>query len=137
MASPTRSRATILAHHLYDFAECEHRVALDATLDRTQRTEPDEAMLLLLEHGQRFEREGVEPLGYQVVEVEDGDWDEAFQRTLSLMREGVAGIDQGVLRDGARLARPDLLERAPGPSALGRLLPYLRGLLDASTPIVD
>ena len=31
MASPSRSRATILAHHLYDFAECEHRVALDTT----------------------------------------------------------------------------------------------------------
>jgi predicted RecB family nuclease len=94
-------------------------VALDATLDRTQRAEPDEAMLLLLEHGQRFEREVVEPLGYPAFEVGDGDWGGAFQRTLSLMREGVAGIDQGVLMDGARLARPDLLERASGPSTLG------------------
>ena len=119
MASPARSRATILAHHLYDFAECEHRVALDATLDRELRTPPDDAMALLLEHGQRFEREVVDPLGYPAVEVEHGDWDEAFARTRALMREGVAGIDQGVLLDGARLARPDLLERAPGESALG------------------
>ena len=119
MASPERTRATILAHHLYDFAECEHRVALDATLDRDRRTPPDEAMALLLAHGQRFEREIVDPLGYPAVEVEQGDWDGAFARTRALMREGVPGIDQGVLLDGARLARPDLLERAPGQSALG------------------
>ena len=119
MASPARLRATILAHHLYDFAECEHRVALDATLDRELRTPPDEAMALLLEHGQRFEREIVEPLGYPAVAVEHGDWEGAFARTLALMHEGVAGIDQGVLLDGARLARPDLLERARGESTLG------------------
>jgi predicted RecB family nuclease len=119
MASPARSRATILAHHLYDFAECEHRIALDATLDRELRTPPDEAMELLFEHGRRFEREVVDPLGYSAVEVEHGDWERAFARTRELMREGVAGIDQGVLLDGARLARPDLLERVPGASALG------------------
>ena len=119
MALSARPHATILAHHLYDFAECEHRVALDATLNRSLRTESDEAMLLLLEHGQRFEREVVDPLGYPAVEVQDGDWDGAFRRTLSLMHEGVAGIDQGVLKVGARLARPDLLERAPGRSSLG------------------
>jgi predicted RecB family nuclease len=76
-------------------------------------------MELLLAHGQRFERAVVEPLGYAAVEVEHGDWDGAFERTRALMRDGVAGIDQGVLLDGARLARPDLLERAPGGSALG------------------
>ena len=119
MASPSRSRATILAHHLYDFAECEHRVALDATLDRKLRTPPDDAMALLLEHGQRFEREVVEPLGYPAVEVDRGDWDRAFSQTCALMRKGVAGIDQAVLIDGARLARPDLLERAAGVSTLG------------------
>jgi len=119
MASPARSRATILAHHLYDFAECEHRVALDATLDRTLRTPPDGAMTLLLEHGQRFEREVVGPLGYPAVEVEAGNWEAAFARTRGLMSDGVAGIDQGVLLDGARLARPDLLERAPGGSTFG------------------
>jgi uncharacterized protein len=119
MASPARSRATVLAHHLYDFAECEHRVALDATLDRELRTAPDESMALLLEHGRRFEREVVEPLGYPAVEVAYGDWDAAFGRTRALMRDGVPGIDQGVLLDGVRLARPDLLERVPGSSTLG------------------
>jgi uncharacterized protein len=119
MASPAKSSATILAHHLYDFAECDHRVALDATLDRDRRTPPDEATALLFEYGQRFEREIVEPLGYPAVEVENGDWEAAFARTRAQMRQGAAGIDQGVLLDGARLARPDLLERVPGGSLLG------------------
>jgi len=119
MPSPTRTDATILAHHLYDFAECEHRIALDVRLDKAQRTPPDAMMELLFERGRRFEREVVHPLGYPAVDVRDGEWDEAFARTVSLMREGVSGIDQGVLIDGARLARPDLLERIPGKSALG------------------
>lgn len=119
MASPARTSATTLAHHLYDFAECDHRITLDATLDRALRTPPDEAMTVLFEHGQRFEREIVEPLGYPAVEVERGDWERAFGRTTELMRAGVSGIDQGVLLAGARLARPDLLERVPGASALG------------------
>jgi predicted RecB family nuclease len=119
MPSAERSRATILAHHLYDFAECEHRIALDATLDREQRTPPDEAMELLLAHGRRFERNVVDPMGFPAIEVENGDWEGAFSRTLALMSKGVPGIDQGVLLDGDRLARPDLLERIPGSSALG------------------
>jgi len=119
MASPARTRATILAHHLYDFAECEHRVALDATLDRELRSPPDAAMELLFRHGQEFERTIVEPLGYPAVAVEHGDWDGAFAHTVALMRDGARGIDQGVLLDGARLARPDLLERVEGSSELG------------------
>lgn len=119
MTSRVRNRATVLAHHLYDFAECEHRIALDVTLDRERRTPPDEATRLMLEHGRRIEREIVEPLGYAEVEVGGGDWVAAFDRTLALMRDGVAGIDQGVLLDEGRLARPDLLERVPGRSALG------------------
>jgi predicted RecB family nuclease len=119
MPSPARTRATILAHHLYDFAECEHRIALDAALPRSSRTPPDAAIELLFEHGRRFEREVVEPLGYAAVDVVEDDWDRAFDRTLELMRAGVDGIDQGVLLDGSRLARPDLLERVPGESKFG------------------
>src|SRR5262245_40857796 len=118
MASPAHTRATILAHHLYDFAECEHRIALDVRLGREMRTPPDATMELLFRHGEAFEREIVEPLGYPAIAVEHGDWERAFAHTVALMREGVAGIDQGVLIDGGRLARPDLLERVPGSSDL-------------------
>jgi predicted RecB family nuclease len=119
MPSQARTGATILAHHLYDFAECEHRIALDASLERARQTPPDEAMELLFEHGRRFEREVVAPLGYSTVAVEDGDWAAAAEQTLALMRAGVDGIDQGALLDGGRLARPDLLERVAGASRLG------------------
>jgi predicted RecB family nuclease len=119
MPSQTRADATILAHHLYDFAECEHRVALDVSLEASRRTAPDEAMELLFEQGRRFEREIVEPLGYAAIELDDGGWDGAAGRTVELMRAGAAGIDQGVLIERGRLARPDLLERIPGASALG------------------
>jgi hypothetical protein len=87
MASQTHTNATILAHHLYDFAECEHRIALDVTLDKSLRTAPDAAMELLFEHGRRFERTIVEPLGYPAVDVHQGDWDAAFARTVQLMQE--------------------------------------------------
>ena len=126
MSVGTRANAILLAHHLYDFAECEHRIALDATLDRAERTPPDAATELLFEHGRRFERSVTEPLGYPAVEVEDGDWDGAAARTVALMREGVVGIDQGVLVAPGRLARPDLLERVQGASALGDFY-YVRG----------
>jgi predicted RecB family nuclease len=119
MPSQTRADATILAHHLYDFAECEHRIALDVTLDKSQRARADEAMELLFEHGRAFEREVVAPLGYEAIDVAEGDWEGAFERTVALMREGVAGIDQGVLLGPGRLARPDLLERVAGASRLG------------------
>ena len=119
MPSQIRTNATILAHHLYDFAECEHRIALDVSLERSRRTPPDEAMELLFEKGRQFERQIVEPLGYPTVELREGDWEAAHAQTIELMRAGVPGIDQGVLIDGGRLARPDLLERVPGASTLG------------------
>jgi hypothetical protein len=108
MASPARSRATILAHHLYDFAECEHRVALDVTLDR-QRTPPDDAMAPF-SNTDSVRAEVVEQAGYPAVEVENGDW-EGASRAPALMHEGVAGIDWRVAR--RRAPGPfDLLERA-------------------------
>lgn len=119
MPSVARSDARLLAHHLYEFVECEHRVALDARVDRAERTPPDAAMELLFEHGRAFEREVTAGLGYPSVEVRGDDWEGAFEETVALMRSGVAGIDQGVLLGPGRLARPDLLERVPGASRLG------------------
>jgi predicted RecB family nuclease len=113
--APTR----ILASHLYDFAVCEHRIALDVRLDRSLRTPPDAAMRLLRENGRRFEERIARELGYPEVKVEGGDFERAAAETLELMRSGVPGIYQGVLLDGRFLAQADLLERAEGPSSLG------------------
>ncbi len=109
----------VVASHLYDFAACEHRIALDTRIDRALRTPPDDAMRLLAEHGRRFEEKIARELGYPEVRVEGDDWDRAAADTLDLMRRGERGIYQGVLLDGRRLARPDLLERADGESAVG------------------
>lgn len=111
--------ASLLAHHLYDLAICEHRVALDARLPRTQRTPPDEAARRLFERGLALEAEVGRGLGWPEIALEDADWIGAAERTADLMRAGAPGILQGVLLDGRRLARPDLLERVDGESALG------------------
>jgi predicted RecB family nuclease len=119
MPLQTPGRARLLAHNLYDLAVCEHKVALDARLDRSLRTPPDEALALLLERGNRYEAEIAAALGWPEIEVERGDFEAAAARTLALMRDGAPGIYQGVLLEGARLARPDLLERRVGVSVFG------------------
>ncbi len=107
----------ILAHHLYDFADCEHRVALDSTRPREERTPPDAAAELLFRRGLDHEREVADALGW--TEVEETDLARAARTTRRLLGEGVPGVFQGVLEDGDRLARPDLLERRDGASELG------------------
>jgi predicted RecB family nuclease len=119
METPGPDSTRILASHLYDFAVCEHRIALDVKLERSLRTPPDAAMRLLAEHGRRFEERIAKELGYPEVRVEAGDYRAAAAATLDLMRRGVPGIYQGVLLSGRKLAQPDLLERAEGASALG------------------
>ncbi|HEX6850206.1 MAG TPA: TM0106 family RecB-like putative nuclease [Candidatus Polarisedimenticolaceae bacterium] len=111
--------ASLLAHHLYDLAICEHRVALDTRLDRSLRTPPDEAALHLFERGLALEAEVGRALGWPEITVEEGDWRGAADRTTARMRDGAPGILQGVLLGDRRLARPDLLERVEGESALG------------------
>ena len=51
--------------------------------------------------------------------VQDEDANDAFERTLDLMRQGVQTIYRGVFVDGHWVARPDVLERVEGKSQLG------------------
>jgi len=51
--------------------------------------------------------------------VEDEDQNDAFSRTMELMKSGVQTIYRGVFVDGHWVARPDVLERVEGKSALG------------------
>lgn len=53
------------------------------------------------------------------VEVVADDEQEAFQKTLALMKEGVSSIYAGVLIHGHWIAKPDLLERVSGKSIFG------------------
>ena len=116
---PSRDLRPITATHLYDFAVCAHRVALDFTLDRSRRAPPDEAQRLLLERGRAVEARIAASLGYAAVAGRPDDPGAALAETLELMRKGVAGISQGVLASGRHLAIPDLLRRTEGPSDLG------------------
>ena len=109
----------ITASHLYDFAVCEHRVALDFSLDRSQRTPPDEALSLLMRRGRDVEHAIAGSLKYEFVEPDPSDPAAAHAKTLELMRQGVRGIYQGVLLSGRHLAIPDLMRREPGRSDLG------------------
>jgi len=119
MEKAPRQRPPVLARHLYDFVTCAHRIALDARLDRSERTTPDEQTSLLFQHGRLFEESIAAELRYPEITVQSGEWEKAAEDTLSLMRNGAAGIYQGVLLDGRRLAQPDFMERVDGRSALG------------------
>ena len=57
--------------------------------------------------------------GKKPIRVEMDDADEAAQKTLELMKEGVQTIHRGVLMHGRYIARPDVLERVEGHSDLG------------------
>ena len=67
---------------------------------------------LLFEHGQRFEREVVEPLGYPAVEVEDGDWDEAFRAHVRADARGRRGDRSGRVARRARVWRGPICSSA-------------------------
>jgi len=116
-AGPGLSR--ISASQLYDFAVCEHRIALDVALDRSRRAPPDEPLRLLMRRGLALEDQLARQLGYETVSYAPDRPEEAFHRTLELMRGGVRGVYQGVLLSDRRIAIPDLLRRTDGPSGLG------------------
>lgn len=56
---------------------------------------------------------------YQEPSFERGDFESGAAQTLALLREGVAGVTQGVLMEDDRLGIPDLLRRESGGSELG------------------
>lgn len=116
-AVPSDRRIT--ASHLYDFAVCDHRVALDFWLPRDRRAPVDAVTRRLFERGRELEARIAKQLGYVIVPFQPDDFAAAHRQTVALMKEGVPGIYQGVLADERRLAIPDLLRRAEGASSLG------------------
>lgn len=103
---------TITAQDLYNYTKCAHRVYLDAHGDRSERTEVSIFVRLLWEMGLQTEHEYLEVLGdlpYQ--DLKALPIDEACEKTVQLMQQGVDLIYQGAIRSGEWLGRPDLLVR--------------------------
>lgn len=114
-------RKTIRAEYFYHHAKCPHRVYLDMHGDRAERAEVSPFVELLWERGIQHEEEVIEAIRRDrpLETVEAEDLEAAFQKTYALMHRGAELIYQGVLIDGNRIGRPDLLERTAGPSDLG------------------
>jgi uncharacterized protein len=108
------------------FLACEYRTYLDLLERRgeapDQRRPPE--MQLLLDRGERFERELVERLeneGRQVVSLDTRRASRAdrVEGTLSAMRSGVDVIHQGCVMNEDWVGYPDFLMRIDDPSDLG------------------
>ena len=109
----------IRATDLYQLAACPHRILLDHRLDRGERAAPTPAAERLIERGLALEAQVAAELGWPAPVYPAGDFAAGARATTALMEQGVEGIYQGLLLGGRKLAIPDLLERAAGPSRWG------------------
>jgi predicted RecB family nuclease len=105
--------------HVYTYAKCAHAVALDLHQPRSERRPATEAEAFSLARGIAHEAQFVAGLRWPAPQYDDHDHVAGAALTQRWMREGVAGIHQGVLLAEGRLGIPDLLRREPGASALG------------------
>lgn len=112
--------ARITGTHIYGMLRCPHAVALDLHEDRSKRRPITEIEEFVRKRGRDWEDEFVAELdGYVEPEYERGEWGVAAAQTEAFLREGVAGVSQGVLVGENRLGIPDLLRREPGECEFG------------------
>ncbi len=109
----------ITGTHIYSYAKCPRLVALDLSLDRTERRPPHAWEEFAMQRGRDFEDRYVEPLCVARPDYQERQWEDGARATLDLMRSGAPWIHQGVLLADGRLGVPDLLHKVEGESALG------------------
>ncbi|MFN7964086.1 MAG: TM0106 family RecB-like putative nuclease [Acidobacteriota bacterium] len=127
----------VRASDLYELSECAHRIALDRRLPRDRRAIVDEGTAALLARGLALEKSVAGALNYPQPEHEVFDLEAGAAATLAMMRRGLPGIYQAVLKAERYLAIPDLIERVDGASALGDFH-YIPGDIKAGlTPRAD
>ncbi len=107
----------ITGTHFYNYSQCPHRVYLDAFGDKNLMGKEPEFLQLLWDMGVQHEKEIIKGKDYAEVDLKDPE--EAFARTIDFMTRGLNLIYQGVLIDGRKMGRPDLLERHEGRSKFG------------------
>jgi uncharacterized protein len=113
---PPRIHATDLAA----LTRCDRQVYLDYNGDRSLRLAPSDYQRWLIDQGRAFETQVAAQFPSSQPPYRFDNLEAGFQLTLSLMREGVERIYQGVLIAGDLVGIPDLLERVEGASLLGK-----------------
>ncbi len=127
----------VRASDLYELSECAHRIALDRRLPRDRRAIVDEGTATLLARGLALEKSIAGALNYPQPEHDVFDLEAGAAATLAMMRRGLPGIYQAVLKAERYLAIPDLIERVDGASELGDFH-YIPGDIKAGlTPRAD
>lgn len=104
---------------IYTYAACPRAAELDLHEDRSKRRALTEAEELVRLRGRELEELRTADLGYAEPKYDKGEYAEGTRQTLAFLRDGVAGVTQGVILDGDLLGIPDLLRKEPGESALG------------------
>lgn len=107
--------AKITEHSFYQYLKCPSWVAQDAKAGQKE----DSLRRRLQEDGLLPEVERKILASRKVVEILAEDLDEAALETISEMKKGTQTIYRGVLMVDRFVARPDILERVEGKSALG------------------
>ncbi|MEK9131184.1 MAG: TM0106 family RecB-like putative nuclease [Patescibacteria group bacterium] len=100
----------------YHYLKCPSWVYFDA--HQAEKTH-DALLTRLIDDGLLPEMQRELLADRQFVEVENEDPDDAFLRTLELMKAGEQTILRGVLIRGHWIGHPDILERVEGNSGLG------------------
>lgn len=118
-ASPeSRPRTVITPSDLVSLSRCAHRVRLDRVGDPAERIPAGAFLQLLWEGGREHEADVIDSLGVQTVPF-NPDPDIRIEATKALMAEGPQLIYHGLLRSGALVGEPDILQRIDQPSDLG------------------
>lgn len=118
IAKPPRGPRQISASMFYKYLRCPHWVYWDIYGDEDEKAEVSELTKKIWEHGIANEREAVSAYGDYDEVPESGEPEEAFAKTVELMKSGSKIIYHGRLVDSNWVGIPDLLFKTTLP--LGR-----------------
>jgi uncharacterized protein len=117
-----QSKYKISASSYYNLSRCQRRIYLDLYGDPKEKGEHSDFLEMLWEGGVQIEREIINNIKKEIsISIVDGIAGEStFKQTVKLMKSGNPLIYQGVLIDGDKIGRPDLLEKVEGKSKFGK-----------------
>ena len=104
----------ITASMLYDFLQCPYRVKLDSTAEIGKRDQVNAFVQMLWEKGSQYEREVMEGLEQEYLDLSIYALDEKERKTTEAMKAGVPLIYSARLQYGELLGDPDLLRSENG-----------------------